>query len=204
MEATMTAGRDPNSTRTQMDRSAWMLMLRGIIAIAFGVLALVLPGLTLLLFVGLFAAYALLSGVVSIVAGWRSRDSDSKWWLPLLLGIVAIAAGIYALFFPALTALALVLVMGANAIVTGAIDIALAVRMRRVVRGTWLQVLSGIVSIVFGLLVFAFPGAGALALVWLVSVYAVVSGVLLLALGIRTRRAAHEGGLDRAVPAGGR
>jgi uncharacterized membrane protein HdeD (DUF308 family) len=139
----------------------------------------------------LFAAYALLSGAVSIAAGWRSRASDSKWWLTLLLGIVGIAAGIYAVVFPALTALVLVLLMGANAIFTGALDIAIAIRLRHVLKGPWMLGLSGTVSIVFGLLVFFFPGAGALALVWLISLYAVVTGVLLFAIGLRTRRAAR-------------
>jgi uncharacterized membrane protein HdeD (DUF308 family) len=191
MNVTMSQTASPGSTEAQRDHSAWMLMLRGVIAILFGVLAIALPGLTLVLLVGLFAAYALLSGAVSIAAGWRSRASDRKWWLALLLGIVGIAAGIYAVVFPALTALVLVLVMGANAIFTGALDIAIAIRLRRALKGPWMLVLSGVVSIAFGLLVFFFPGPGALALVWLISLYAIVTGVLLFALGLRTRRAAH-------------
>ncbi|MDB5856530.1 MAG: putative rane protein [Ramlibacter sp.] len=187
----------------QMDRSAWMLMLRGAVAIVFGVLAIVWPDLTLLLLVAMFAVYALLGGVVSIVAAFQIRRAESKWWLPLLLGIVSVVAGIYALVVPAVTALVLVLVMGVNAIITGALDIAIAVRLRRVLRGEWLLVLGGIVSIVFGVLVFAFPLAGALALVWMVSVYAVLSGALLFALGVRTRRASRELPMRRA-PASGR
>ena len=191
MNATMSQTMGAGSTGAQRDHSAWMLLLRGVIAILFGVLAIALPGLTLVLLVGLFAAYALLSGAVSIAAGWRSRATDSKWWLALLLGIVGIAAAICAIVFPAVTALVLVLLMGANAIFTGALDIAIAMRLRRVLEGTWMLVLSGIVSIAFGALVLFFPGAGALALVWLISVYAIVTGVLLLATGLRTRRAAR-------------
>jgi uncharacterized membrane protein HdeD (DUF308 family) len=190
--ATMTHALNAGAAGPRIDQSAWMLILRGVIAIAFGVLAVTLPGLTLVLLVGLFAAYALLSGFVSIVAAWRSRGIDNKWWLTLLLGIVGIAAGIYAVVFPALTALVLVLLIGANAIFTGVLDIAIAIRLREAVKGTWMLVLSGIVSITFGLLVFFFPGAGAIALVWLISFYAIVTGVLLLALGVRARRAAHE------------
>jgi uncharacterized membrane protein HdeD (DUF308 family) len=176
----------------RMDGPAWMLLVRGVVAILFGVLAIVWPGLTLIALVGLFAAYALISGGVSIATAVRSRSEDRKWWLPLLLGLVSVAAGIAALVYPGLTALALVLLMGANAVVTGVLDIAIAVRLRRVLRGEWVMVLSGIVSIIFGALVLALPGAGALALVWLISFYAVLTGVLLLGLGMRARRVAHD------------
>jgi uncharacterized membrane protein HdeD (DUF308 family) len=203
MNATANPAMSAGSMNGRMD-PAWMLMLRGAIAIVFGVLALVWPDLTLLLLVGLFAAYALLNGFVAVVAAFRGRDSDSKWWLPLLLGIVSIVAGICAIVYPGLTALVLVLVMGANAIVTGALDIAIAARLRRVLRGHWMLIVSGIVSIVFGVLVFAYPGAGALALVWLISLYAVVTGVLLFALGLRTRRAGDSATAPRAAAAGGR
>jgi uncharacterized membrane protein HdeD (DUF308 family) len=180
------------STMTRADPSAWMLMLRGAVAIAFGVLALLWPGLTLLALVGLFAAYALLGGIVSIANAFRIRRADPKWWLPLLLGVISVAAGIYAVLAPAVTALVLVLLMGVNAILTGGLDIAMAVRMRRAARGHWMLLLSGAVSVLFGVLVIAAPGAGALALVWLVSFYATLSGVLLFGVGWRMRRAAHH------------
>ena len=189
MNSTLTQTMSAGSTGAESDHSAWMLLLRGVIAILFGVLAIALPELTLVLLVGLFAAYALLSGAVSIAAGWRSRASDRKWWLALLLGLVGIAAGVCAIIFPAVTALVLVLLMGANAMFTGALDIAIAMRLRRVLKGAWMLVVSGIVSILFGAFVFFFPGPGALALVWLISLYAIVTGVLLLATGLRARRA---------------
>jgi uncharacterized membrane protein HdeD (DUF308 family) len=193
-----------NPAMPQTDQSAWMLILRGAIAILFGVLAIVWPGLTLMVLVALFAAYALLGGAVSIAAAFKLRGSEPRWWLPLLLGIISVAAGIYAIVAPPVTALVLVLVMGVNAILTGALDIAIAIRLRKVLHGEWLLVLGGIVSIIFGVLVVAVPGAGALALVWLVSVYAVLSGVLLLSLGVRTLRAAREGSLRPGLAAGGR
>jgi uncharacterized membrane protein HdeD (DUF308 family) len=136
------------------------------------------------------------------LSAFRIRRSERNWWLPLLFGIISVAAGVCALVYPAMTALVLVLLMGANAIITGALDIALAIRLRKVLSGQWLLVLSGIVSVLFGVLVFAAPGAGALALVWLISLYAVITGVLLLSLGLRLRRAAH-GGTVHAVPASG-
>jgi uncharacterized membrane protein HdeD (DUF308 family) len=181
-----------------------MLMLRGGIAIAFGVLAVLWPGLTLLVLVGLFAAYALLGGIVSIAAAFRIRRTERKWWLPLLLGVVSVAAGIYAVLAPPVTALVLVLLMAANAIVTGALDIAMAVRLRRVLRGHWLLLLGGVVSILFGVLVVAAPGAGALALVWLISFYAIFTGALLFGLGLRAWRAERRRPLHRPVAAAGR
>jgi uncharacterized membrane protein HdeD (DUF308 family) len=168
-------------------RSWWMLALRGVIALLFGVLAIVWPGLTLLWLVALFAAYALLGGVASVIGAVRHRHSDEKWWLILLLGLVSIGAGVSAILYPGLTALLLVLVMGANALVTGVLDIAVAIRLRKAIRGEWLLIVTGIISIVFGVLVFLFPDAGALALVWLISVHATVTGALLLALAFRVR-----------------
>jgi uncharacterized membrane protein HdeD (DUF308 family) len=165
-----------------------MFALRGAVAMLFGVLALVWPGLTLLWLVALFAAFALLGGGASVVGAFQNRKSDDHWWLALLLGLVSLGAGVIAIIHPALTALVLVLLMGANAIATGVLDIALAIRLRKAIRGEWLLVLAGIVSIVFGVLVFLFPGAGALALVWLISVYAIASGVLLLIVAFQLRR----------------
>lgn len=170
-----------------LSQSWWMLALRGLAALLFGILAMLWPGLTLLWLVAMFAAYALITGAVSMVAAVKNRETDGKWWLVLLLGLVSIAAAAIAIFRPDLTALMLVLVMGANAVVTGVLDIAIAVRLRKVIRGEWLMILSGVLSVLFGILVLVFPGAGALALVWLISFYATVTGVLLLALGFRAR-----------------
>jgi uncharacterized membrane protein HdeD (DUF308 family) len=123
-----------------------------------------------------------------LLGAWRNRSSRGQWWLALL-GVVGVAAGIITLFYPGITALALVLIMGANAVVSGALEISMAVRLRREIRGEWLLGLAGAVSIAFGVLVFLFPGAGALALVWLIAVYAILSGVLFIALGLRLRSA---------------
>jgi uncharacterized membrane protein HdeD (DUF308 family) len=175
-------------------RTWWVLALRGAIALLFGVLALVWPGLTLLWLVALFAAYALLGGVASVMGAVRHRYSDEKWWLIFLLGLVSMAAAVSAIVYPGLTALVLVLMMGANALLTGVLDLAVAIRLRQAIRGKWLLILSGIASIVFGVWVFLFPGAGALALVWLISVHAIVTGVLLLALAFRVRAWARRMG----------
>jgi uncharacterized membrane protein HdeD (DUF308 family) len=170
-------------------RSWWMLAARGAIAIVFGVLALLWPGLTLLWLVALFAAYALLGGAVWVFGAVKNRARDDHWWVILLLGLVSVGAGVIAVVHPALTALVLILLMGANALVTGVLDVVVAVRVRKFIRGESLLVLSGTASILFGIIVFLYPtGAGALALVWLISLYAIITGVLFLAVALRVRQ----------------
>src|ERR1700704_5453548 len=176
-----------NVMKELLARSWWMLALQGSVAVLFGLLAVLWPGLTLLSLVALFAAYAIISGGVALYGAVTNRTMDKGWWLILLLGLVSVAAGVLAIFYPGVTALVLVLLMGANALVTGVLQIAVAIRLRKVVRNEWLLILAGIASIVFGAVVLVFPGAGALALVWLVSFYAVLSGVLLLSLAFRVK-----------------
>lgn len=179
----------------------WMLALRGGIAIAFGLLALLLPGITLLSLVALFAAYAMFGGAVWAIGAIQNRKVDDHWWVLLMAGLAGIGAGLIALIHPALTALVLILLIGANALVTGVLDIVIAVRLRRRLHGELLLVLTGVASIVFGAVVFLYPlGAGALALVWLVGIYAIATGLLLLALALRVRawaRAAQPGAAPR-------
>jgi uncharacterized membrane protein HdeD (DUF308 family) len=171
-----------------LSKSWWMLALRGAVALLFGVLALVWPSVTLLWLVALFSAFAIVGGMVSIIGAVKNRKSDEEWWLILVLGIVSVTAGVIAIFHPALTMLVLVLVIGANALISGVLDIVVAVRLRKILRREWMLMLAGLVSILFGMLVFVFPQAGAVALVAMISFYAIVTGVLLLALAFYMRR----------------
>jgi uncharacterized membrane protein HdeD (DUF308 family) len=182
-----------------LGESYWVLMLRGAIALLFGVFVLMWPGLTLLALVAMFTVYAVLGGVVSVLAALRHRDSADDWWLVLLLGLISIGIGVIAMLHPALTALVLVLVMGANALVTGVLDIAIAIQLRKAIHGEWMLIVSGLASIVFGVLVFLFPAAGALALVWLISLHAFVTGILLLALGARAQHWSAPAGSTKAA-----
>jgi len=138
--------------------------------------------------VAFFAAYAFVVAAVYIAAAVKNRNIDKGWWLVLLLGLVALAAGALTVFYPLVTAVVLVLLMGANAFVSGILDLAIAIRLRRELRNKGLLVFSGIVSIIFGLLVMLYPGAGALALVWLVSFHAIVTAMLLLSIAFALRR----------------
>jgi uncharacterized membrane protein HdeD (DUF308 family) len=173
-------------------RCWWMLALLGVISLVFAFLALAWPGLTLLSLVVLFAAYALLAGVTWISGATRHRKTHKDWWLFLILGLVSIGAGVTAVLNPGLTTLALVFLMGAYALLMGVLEIVVAVRLRKAIRGEWLMILTGVVSAGFGILVFLFPGAGALALVWLISFYAALTGALLLTLAFRARRWQEE------------
>jgi uncharacterized membrane protein HdeD (DUF308 family) len=182
----------------------WMVALRGAAALIFGILAIMMPGVTLLVLVALFAAYAFITGVAEIVAAMRARREQRGWGLLLALGVVAIAAGALAVAYPGITAFALVVLMGVNAIFTGVLDIAIAIRLRRVIRNEWMFILAGVVSLVFGVLVLAFPAGGALALVWLVSFYAIVTGILFISVSLRLRGMSvpRAGGGDRLAGAG--
>jgi uncharacterized membrane protein HdeD (DUF308 family) len=176
----------------------WTFIVRGVLAIAFGVLAFLAPALGIAVLVGLFAAWALVDGVTGLVAGIRTRGIDRSWWLEVVEGLVSIAAGVVALFLPAAAAQALVLVIGAWAIVTGAVEIWTAIRLRRVIRGeVWLG-LAGAASILLGLMLFLFPGVGALSLVWLIGSGAIVFGVFLVLLGWRLRRIHELAKIDAA------
>ncbi len=165
----------------------WAIALRGVVAIAFGLVALFLPGLTLLTLVLLFGIYAVVDGAFALAAGIRRREGGSiDWWL-ILMGVVGIVAGIVAFIRPDLTALALLLLIGGWAVVTGALEVFAAYRLRREIEGEWLLALDGLLSIAFGVFVLIAPGAGALAVVWLIGLFAIASGVMLVVLAFRLR-----------------
>ena len=176
----------------------WAFILRGVLAIAFGVLSFVAPGTSIAVLVLLFAAWALVDGVTNVWTGIRTRDRDRSWWLEVLEGIVSIVAGLIALVLPGLAAEILVLLIGAWAIVTGAIEIWSAIRLREQITGELWLALAGVASILFGLVLLVFPAAGALSLIWLIGSGAIVFGAFLVALGWRLRRIHELGKLDAA------
>jgi uncharacterized membrane protein HdeD (DUF308 family) len=167
-------------------RDWWLIAIRGIAAILFGLAAFVWPGLTLELLVLLFAAYVLIDGVLSIVAFVRRPGQPPSM---LVGGIVSIAAGVVALIFPGLAALSVVILIAAWAILTGLAEIALTFRLHERLTVELLWILAGIASIVFGIVLIVFPAAGALALVWFIGAYALFFGVLLVILGFSLRAA---------------
>jgi uncharacterized membrane protein HdeD (DUF308 family) len=170
-------------------RNWWVLALRGLCAIIFGILAFVWPGITLGALVLLYGVYALVDGILSIIAAVSKREgSGLPWWALLLQGLLGIAAGIVTFAWPGITALFLLFLIAAWAIVTGIFAIIAAIRLRKEIQGEFWLALSGILSVVFGVLLFVRPGAGALTVVWLIGSYAIFFGILLLVLAFRLKR----------------
>jgi uncharacterized membrane protein HdeD (DUF308 family) len=169
----------------ELPRHWWLVAVRGLAAIIFGVLAFIWPGITLAVLVLFFGAYAIVDGAVAIVVAVRT--GGNLRWAALLEGIVGIIAGIVAFIWPGLTALALLFVIAAWAILTGALEVVAAIRMRNVIDNEWTLVIAGVLSVLFGVVLLAQPGAGALAIVWLIGLYAVLFGIALLALSWRLR-----------------
>jgi uncharacterized membrane protein HdeD (DUF308 family) len=175
------------SATVELARWWWAFLLRGVLAVIFGILALIVPGSVLTVLVLLFGAWVLVDGVFDAVAAFQARGRDRSWWLSLLEGLAGVVVGVIALLLPELAAEVLLLLISAWAIVTGVIEIVTAIRMREQIRGEFWLALAGIASIAFGLLLFLFPADGALAIVWLIGGYAILFGVMLVALGWRLR-----------------
>ncbi len=167
------------------------LAFRGAAAVVFGVLSLVWPRISLTALVLLFGAYALVDGVSILVDAARARGEHQRRWGPLLEGAVSIAAGLVALVWPDITALALLYVIAAWALLTGALEIAAAVRLRRELTNEWLLGIAGVLSIAFAIFLVVTPGSGALVITWAIAWYAILFGALLVALALRLRRLAR-------------
>lgn len=165
----------------------WTFIVRGVLAIGFGVLAFLSPTFGIAILVGLFAAWAIIDGAGNLIAGIRTRGGDRSWWLEVLEGLVSVGAGVIAIALPQLAAQVLVLIIAAWAVITGVIEVVLAVRLRRVIEGEVWMALAGVASIVFGVVLVLFPAAGALSLVWLIGSFAIAFGVFLIILGWRLR-----------------
>lgn len=178
----------------RLGRNWGWVLLRGIVALLFGVLTLLNPAVTLAVLVLWFGAYALVDGVSAIVSAIAHRHGEPHWVALLIGGVVSIAAGLVTLAMPGLTALVLLYVIAAWAVVRGASEIATAIRLRRVLRGEWLLALAGALSVAFGVVLFLRPGAGALAVVVWIGAYALVLGILLIALAFRLRAWGHGHG----------
>jgi uncharacterized membrane protein HdeD (DUF308 family) len=178
-------------TMLELLRRNWgWVVLRGVAAVLFGLLAFAWPGLTLAVLVLAWGAYAIADGVLALIAACRVRDRGRPFWALLIVGLLGIAAGVVTFLWPGMTALLLLLFIASWAVVMGIFQIIAAIRLRKVIQNEWLLGLSGVLSVLFGLLMFLQPGAGALAVIWIVAAYAVVFGVLLIWLGFRVKQQA--------------
>ena len=160
----------------------WVVLLRGLAAIAFGVMAFAWPGLTIALLVLIWGAYALVDGVFSLIAGIRA-----KYGTLIVLGLLGIAAGIVTFAWPGVTAVTLLWIIAFWAIFSGVMQIAAAIRLRREIQGEWILILSGICTVALGALLFLYPGAGAVSVAWLIASFAIAWGVLLMILAFKLK-----------------
>ena len=180
-------------------RNWWVLLIRGIAALLFGIAAFLWPGLTLVVLVLLFGAYAFVDGIFAVISGIAARKEERRWWVIVLEGLVGIVVGVVTFLLPSVAALALIFFIAVWAILTGILEIAAAIRLRKEIQGEWMLALAGILSIIFGILLVVLPSAGALALVWLIGAYSLVFGILFLILAFRLRSWQHNAG-SRQVP----
>jgi uncharacterized membrane protein HdeD (DUF308 family) len=169
----------------------WMVLLRGLAAIAFGIVALIWPAMTLLTLVLVYGIFAIADGVLSIIGAIADREKSSSTWLLALVGVLGIIAGTLALVWPAFIAVGLVLYVGLWAIFRGVVDVVAAVRLRKDIPNEWMLALSGVLSIVFGFLIFMAPAVGLLAVIWVIAFCAILEGLLLCSLAFRLRGRAH-------------
>lgn len=171
----------------ELARNWWLLLIRGVLAVIFGILAFVWPGITLAVLVLFFGAYALVDGIFALVSGFMMIGQRERWWVMILEGIAGILVGLLTFFYPGMTAILLLYFIAAWALITGVLEIVAAIRLRREIENEWLLGLAGAASVLFGILLFLQPGAGALAVIWLIAGYAILFGLLLIFLAFRVR-----------------
>ena len=176
----------------QMFRNWWMLALRGMLAIVFGILALIWPDTTKLALVLLFGAFALTDGSLAVAAGIAMSKYFERWWALLLEGLTGIVIGILTFVWPNVTGLVLLFFIAAWAILTGIFEIVAAMQFRKVISGEWAMILSGLMSVLLGILLVVFPAAGAVSLVWLIGMYAIAFGILTLVFAFRLRSLSRD------------
>ena len=183
-----------------LSRYWWVALIRGIVAILFGLLAFAMPGTTLASLVLLFGAFALIEGALAIGSAIAARGTHEDWWILLLEGLLGVAFGLIALARPGITSLVLLYYIAAWAIVVGAMRIATAIRLRRELHGEGWLAFGGVISILFGVLMFASPASGALALILYIGAWAIIEGASLCALSFRLKRLGSGRAEDRPIP----
>ena len=171
-----------------LTRNWWLVALRGLLAILFGVAAFVWPGLTWLVLILMFGMYAIVDGIFAMVSGMFQSRYSPRWWVFLVEGFISLMAGVIVLAQPGLAGLALVFVIAVWAVLTGLLEVIAAIRLRREIRDEWMLGFGGFLSIMLGLLMLFRPGAGGLVITLMVGAYALIFGILMAALSFRLRR----------------
>ncbi|MAU10938.1 MAG: hypothetical protein CL607_14035 [Anaerolineaceae bacterium] len=176
-----------NNMSESMAKHWWLLVVRGVFAVLFGGLTILMPEITLYVLVLMFGVYVIVDGGFSIYAALTGRQKNQRWWLGLLEGIVGIVVGLLTFIWPGMTGLILLYLIAFWAIMTGVLEIVAAFHLRKEISTEWLLGLSGVLSLVFGILLIFAPGSGALALAWLIGFYAIMFGFTMIGLGLRLR-----------------
>jgi uncharacterized membrane protein HdeD (DUF308 family) len=168
-------------------RNWWAVLLRGIAAVLFGLIAFLWPGATGIALVILFGAYAFVDGIFALVSAIRAAEGHERWIPFLIEGIVGLVFAAITMFDLGLAAFALYITIAAWAVITGIFELVAAVQLRKVIPNDWLLFLGGIASIVFGILMIAYPLVGALTVIWLIGAYAILFGVIMIGFSLRLR-----------------
>lgn len=168
-------------------RNWWTFALRGLVAVALGAVALIWPEPMLKALVLVFGAFALVDGILTMIAGFNLAPYFSRWWVVMLEGVAGLLIGVLTFIWPAITGLVLLYFIAAWALITGIFEIVAAIQFRRVITGEWALILSGLLSIIFGVLLFVFPTAGAVSMIWMIGIYAILFGITLIILAFRLR-----------------
>ena len=176
------------SMSIMLHRSWWVLLLRGAAAIIFGVLTWMQPVASAAALVLVFGAYVFVDGLLGIYTAIKSRKESRHWWLVLLWGLTGVIVGVLTAINPAVTALVLTIYIGVWALMTGVLQIVAALRLRKEIDGEWILVLGGLLSVLFGIFVLAQPGAGLMAMLWVLATYAVIFGVLMVILAFKIKK----------------
>ncbi|HEY6879131.1 MAG TPA: DUF308 domain-containing protein [Polyangiales bacterium] len=178
--------------RSELARHWWAVLLRGIAAFVFGLFILLAPAPSLGLLILAWAIYTVVDGVMLVVSALRRHGASAPWYALLFEGLIGIGVGIFALAYPGLTAIALLLLIAAWSMVTGVLEIVEAIRLRKVIVGEWLLALRGLLTLLFGVALMLFPGPGALALVIWLGAYTIAIGALLIGLSFQLRVGSGE------------
>ncbi len=190
--------------RDLISRGWWTFLVRGGLAVLFGLFAFLRPGMAVVTLMLLFGFFAIAEGALNLALAFSGANAAQKRrspsWSLVLHGLLSMGAGAIALFAPGLTAVLLLYLIAAWAVTTGAMEIIVAIRLRRHIEHEWLLGVSGLVSIAFGVLLFAFPRAGALALIFWVAAYAIVFGIMMIALGVEMHHRLRGAQPPRGIP----
>lgn len=172
---------------TQLSRDWWHFAVRGVLAIVFGILALIWPKSAITALVLLFGAFVLVDGIIAVVSGIKLREYFKYWWALLLEGLTGIVIAVLTFVWPDVTALVLLYFIAAWAILTGIFEIVAALELRHVVPGEWATFLAGVLSVILGVMLFVYPSAGAVGMVWAIGLYAIAAGITEIIVAFRLR-----------------